>query len=59
MTNTTITPLDSHPVQTDPIDAAIAELADASLADHVICDGSCKGMASCTIAPVETLARAA
>lgn len=59
MTNTTITPLDSHPVHSDPIDAAIAVLADASLADHVICDGSCEGMASCTIAPVETLAVAA
>jgi hypothetical protein len=59
MTNTSITQLTSHPVHTDPIDAAIAALADASLTDHLVCDGSCDGIASCTVAPVEPLAAAA
>jgi hypothetical protein len=59
MTNTPITHLPSHLVHTDPIDAAIALLVEASLADHLICDGSCDGLASCTVAPVENLAAAA
>jgi hypothetical protein len=59
MTNTPITQLQSHPVHTDPIDAAIALLADASLADHLVCDGSCNGVSSCTVAGVEPLAVAA
>lgn len=63
MTNTPITnpitELTGHPVHTDPIQAAIAALADASLADHLVCDGSCGGVASCTVAPVERLAVAA
>lgn len=59
MTNTPITPLSSHPVHTDPIDAAIALLADMSLADHLICDGSCDGVTSCTVSSVEPLAVAA
>ena len=59
MTNTTITQLPNHPVHTDPIDAAIAALADTSLIDRLVCDGSCNGVASCTVAPVDTLAAAA
>ena len=59
MTNPTITQLPSHVVHTDPIDAAIGVLADASLAAHLVCDGSCNGVASCTVAPVGTPAVAA
>ena len=59
MTNTAITQLPSHPVHTDPIDAAIALLADMTLADHLVCDGSCNGLTSCTVAHVEPLAVAA
>ncbi len=59
MTNTPITRLPSHLVHADPIATAIALLIDASLADHLICDGSCAGLASCTVAPVENLAAAA
>lgn len=59
MTNTPITQLTSHTVHADPIDAAIAALSDAFLADHVVCDGSCDGVASCTVAPVQPLAVAA
>jgi hypothetical protein len=56
---TPITELTGHSVHTDPIDAAIAALADASLADRLVCDGSCNGVASCTVAPVEPMAVAA
>lgn len=59
MKNTQITHLPSHPVHTDPIDAAIAVLVDMSLADHVVCDGSCNGVTSCTVAGVEPVAVAA
>lgn len=59
MTKTPITQLPSHPVHTDPIDAAISLLADMSLADHLICDGSCDGVSSCSVARVEPLAAAA
>lgn len=59
MTHTTITQLLSHTVHPDPIDAAIALLVDSALADHLVCDGSCNGVASCTVAPIDTLAAAA
>ena len=60
MTNTPITQLPNHhSVLTDPIDAAIAVLADMSLAGHLVCDGSCHGVTSCTVARVEPLAVAA
>jgi hypothetical protein len=59
MTNTQIDPLQSHSVHADPIDAAIALLADMSVADHIVCDGSCNGVTSCTVAHVGALAVAA
>ncbi len=60
MKNSPTTQLPSnHPVHTDPIEAAIALLIDTSLAGELVCDGSCNGVASCTVAGVEPLAVAA
>lgn len=59
MSTTTITQLTSHPVHSDPIDEAIALLAESSMAGHLICDGSCEGVSSCAVAPVGPLATAA
>ncbi len=60
MTNSPIPPPpNNHAVHTDPVDAAIALLTDVSLAGELVCDGSCNGVASCTIAGVVPLAVAA
>lgn len=48
-----------HPVHADPIDQAIALLAAGSLIDHLVCDGSCRGVASCTVAPMGGMQTAA
>lgn len=58
MTNTTFTQLTGHTLQVDPIEAAIAALADAALSDQLVCDGTCRGVASCTVAPVGLAAAA-
>ena len=59
MMNSPVTQLPGHRVHTDPIDAAMALLADMSLAGHLVCDGTCNGVTSCTVAPVELQATAA
>ncbi len=59
MTHTTITQLPGHLVHPDPIDDAVALLVDSALAARLVCDGSCNGVASCTVAPIDVLVPAA
>ncbi|HEY5650756.1 MAG TPA: hypothetical protein VIW46_04850 [Acidimicrobiia bacterium] len=59
MSTTAHTQLNTHPVHTDPIEAALAQLVESGLAAELVCDGSCDGISSCAVAPVGMLARAA
>ncbi len=59
MSTPTITQLKSHPVHLDPIEEALALLADSAVSHHLVCDGSCNGVSSCAVAPVDSIAAAA
>jgi hypothetical protein len=59
MSTTTITHLNSHTIHLDPVDQAIALLADSGLAGDIVCDGTCNGVSGCTVAPIGDLLTAA
>jgi hypothetical protein len=59
MSTTTITQLHIHPVHLDPVDQALALLVDSGLLAGLVCDGSCGGASSCTVAPVGEVPTAA
>lgn len=59
MSTTTITHLNRHTIHLDPVDQAIALLADSGLAGDFVCDGTCEGVSGCAVAPLGDLLTAA
>lgn len=48
-----------HPVHLDPIEQAMSLLIGTDPDAELVCDGSCGGLASCNLAPVDHLSVAA